>query len=205
MNSPARISLEAALRNPDFTDLTGLPNVRADLRYGSTNNLLARDVYGGFQRIILHRLAAQKFVKASTILANRYASLNFVVFDALRPQSAQIEFWNLVKSTPQQPYFADPAKGSAHSFGFAIDLGLLDRAGRELDMGTPFDDLSKLAEPQLEPEFLANGQLSKEHVENRRILRSVMEEAGFIQLPHEWWHYDALPANQVRDKFRRLE
>lgn len=205
MNSPARASLEAALRNPDFVDLTHLPNVEVDLRYGTTNNVLARDVYGGFQRVLLHQLAAKKFCVASEILARRWPRLRFVVFDALRPQSAQIEFWNLVKGTPQQPYFSDPAKGSAHSFGFSIDLSLLDPQGKELDMGTAFDDLSSLAEPKREGEYLASGELTKQQVDNRLILRTVMNEAGFAQLPHEWWHYDALPATEVREKFRRLE
>lgn len=205
MQSPARASLEAALRNPDYADLTELPNVRAELRYSSTNNLLARDVYGGFQRVLLHQLAAKKFARASQLLSKKFPSFRFVVFDALRPQSAQVEFFRLVKGTPQEPYFADPAKGSLHSYGFAIDLSLLGPDGRELDMGTPFDDLSPLAEPQREEEWLAAGKLTKLQVDNRLRLRSVMTEAGFAQLPHEWWHYDALPAQEVREKFRRLE
>jgi D-alanyl-D-alanine dipeptidase len=205
MSSLARASLESALQNPEFVDLTDLPNVRVDLRYASTNNVLARDVYGGFQRVLLHQLAAKKFVKASSLLAQRRPELQFLVFDALRPQSAQVEFWNLVKGTPQQPYFADPAKGSAHSYGFSIDLSLVDAKGSELDMGTPFDDLSELAEPRREQELLAAKRLSKTQVDHRLILRTVMCDAGFVQLPHEWWHYDAIPADQVREKFRRLE
>lgn len=205
MHSSARASLESALHNPEFADLTDLPNVRADLRYGSTNNLLARDVYEGFQRVLLHRLAAKKFQRASSLLAARHPSLKFIVFDALRPQSAQIEFWNLVKDTPQRPYFSDPAKGSLHSYGFSIDLGLIDKNSVELDMGTPFDDLSDLAEPRREQEWLAAKRLTKAQVDNRLLLRGVMVDAGFLQLPHEWWHYDALPATEVREKFRRVE
>jgi D-alanyl-D-alanine dipeptidase len=205
MQNAARASLESALGHPDFDDLTSLPNVVADLRYGSTNNVLARDVYGGFQRILLHKIAAEKFRAASAILAKRFPVLRFVVFDALRPHSAQLEFWNLVKGTPRQPYFADPEKGSAHSYGFALDLSLIDGQGTELDMGTPFDDLSALAEPQKEQEMLVAGRLQKSQVGNRLMLRQVMAEAGFHQLPHEWWHYDALPATEVRARFRRLE
>lgn len=193
-------SLERALNHPDYEDLSGLKNVVVDLRYGSTNNLLGKDVYGGFQRVLLHKIAAEKFKIASQKLPSAY---QFLVFDALRPQSAQIQFWNLVKGTPQQPYFADPDKGSVHSFGLAIDLGLL-RDGKELDMGTPFDDLSALSEPSREQEFLQNGKLSAAQLNHRKILRAVMEEAGFLQLPHEWWHYDALPPQEVRAKFQRL-
>ncbi|RYZ97756.1 MAG: peptidase M15, partial [Proteobacteria bacterium] len=81
----------------------------------------------------------------------------------------------------------------------------LDENGNELDMGTGFDDLSPLAEPRREAEFLLNAELSLAQVANRKILRAVMEEAGFLQLPHEWWHFDALPAVDVRAQYRRVE
>lgn len=199
-----RLSLENALKDPDFVDLSDLPNLRIDLRYGTKNNVLGKDVYGGFQRVLLHKIAADKFRKASALLAKHHPELRFVIFDALRPQSAQIEFWNLVKDTPQQPYFSNPEKGSIHSYGFAIDLGLVDKQNRELDMGTEFDDLSPLAEPQKEKQFLAEGKLSCLHLQHRLILRNTMEEAGFLQLPHEWWHYDAMLPAEVRARFRRL-
>jgi D-alanyl-D-alanine dipeptidase len=200
-----REALERAAAQPEFEDLTSLPQVKVDLRYGSTNNLLGRDVYGGYQRVLLHREAAAKFRQAASLLAERAPDLHFVVFDALRPQAAQRQFWEIVKNTPQQPYFADPAKGSIHSFGFAIDLGLLDAQGRELPMGTEFDDLSPLAEPRREEEFLASGELTAEHLQNRRLLRSLMEEAGFRPIPHEWWHFDALPPAEVRARYRIVE
>lgn len=205
MTQTARQALEAALRHPDYEDVGVLPNVRVDLRYGTTQNLLKRDVYGGFQRALLHREAAAKFAAASCLLALRRPDLRFLVFDALRPQTAQKEFWELVKGTPQQPFFADPARGSVHSYGFAIDLGLADEHGHELDMGTPFDDLTPLAGPENEPAMLAAGRLAAHQHENRLVLRDVMEEAGFLQLPHEWWHYDALPGAQVRAAYRRCE
>lgn len=200
-----REALERAATQTEFDDLTALPQVKVDLRYGSKNNLLGRDVYGGYQRVLLHREAAVKFRRAAALLAERAPELKFVVFDALRPQAAQIQFWEIVKGTPQQNYFADPAKGSIHSFGFAIDLGLLDAQGRELPMGTEFDDLSPLAEPRREEDFLKEGKLKPEEVKNRRLLRSVMEDAGFHSIPHEWWHFDALPPAEVRARFKIVE
>ncbi|MGZ3703697.1 MAG: M15 family metallopeptidase [Bdellovibrionota bacterium] len=53
--------------------------------------------------------------------------------------------------------------------------------------------------------MLAAGRLSRAQLDLRLTLRSAMEGAGFIQLPHEWWHYDALPAAQVRATYRRCE
>lgn len=205
MENAVRRKLEEAARHPDYDDVSELANVRVDLRYGTLNNLLGQDVYGGYARALLHREAGAMFRRAASLLAARHPELNFVIYDSLRPQAAQEAFWALVAGTPQQPYFADPKKGSIHSYGFAIDLGLLDRSGRELDMGTGFDDLSPLAEPRKEDEFLAAGTLKAEQIANRLILRAVMTEAGFLQLPHEWWHYDALPAADVRARYRRLE
>jgi zinc D-Ala-D-Ala dipeptidase len=205
MIDPVRANLEKAALDPEFDDVSDLANVRVDLRYGSTNNILGRDVYGAYGRALLHREAGAMFRRASALLAERHPGLTFIIFDSLRPQAAQEAFWALVAGTPQQPYFADPKKGSIHSYGFAIDLSLLDAGGRELDMGTGFDDLSPLAEPRKEEEFLSNGSLTASQVANRKILRSVMTEAGFLQLPHEWWHYDALPAADVRARYRRVE
>lgn len=206
MPKTPRQALEEALRHPDFEDVTALPNVRVDLRYGTKQNLLNADVYEGFQRAILHGVAAEKFRLASKLLSERFPRLQFLVFDALRPQAAQLVFWDLVKDTPQRIYFADPANGSVHSYGFALDLGLCDaQDGRELDMGTGFDDLTELAQPRLEEELLREGKLQEEQVANRKILRTVMEDAGFLQLPHEWWHYDALPGAEVRAKYQRCE
>jgi D-alanyl-D-alanine dipeptidase len=199
-----RQALEAALKNPDYQEVV-LPNVLVDLRYGTTQNILKRDVYQGFQRAILHKIAAAKLRSASRLLALRRPELKFLIFDALRPHSAQVQFWEIVKGTPQQPFFADPAKSSIHSFGLAIDISIATSAGVELDLGTPFDDLTELAGPRAEPEMLASGRLSAAQLERRLVLRSIMEEAGFLQLPHEWWHYDALPGAEVRGSFRRCE
>ena len=68
-------------------------------------------------------------------------------------------------------------------------------------MGTGFDDFSELAQPQYENQFLNEGKLSDDQIQNRLLLRNVMFEAGFIQLPIEWWHFDALPQNEVRANY----
>ena len=200
-----REALERAAKNPDFVDISQFPNVVVDLRYGSLNNILQKDVYEGYQRAILHKIAAEKFKRATELLGQQQPKWKFILYDALRPQSAQIQFWALVKGTPMQNFFADPARGSIHSFGFAIDIGLLDETGNEVDMGTPFDDLTELSAPKLEQDFLASGKLTRLQVENRKILRSVMVEAGFIQLSFEWWHFDAVVGTEVRANYGMVD
>lgn len=205
MSTLARASLERALNHPEFTDISDARNVYPDLRYGSKNNVLGQDIYGGFQRALLHKEAARMFLAAAKVLSQKHPGWGFLIFDALRPHSAQHAFWNLVKNTPQEPYFANPEKGSLHSYGFAIDLTLVNNKGIILDMGTAFDDLTDLAQPVKEDHFLRLGKLTEAQIKNRKTLRSTMEEAGFIQLPHEWWHFDAKEAEEVRKKHTRLD
>jgi D-alanyl-D-alanine dipeptidase len=94
-------------------------------------------------------------------------------------------FWARVVGTPQQPYVADPEKGSVHNFGFALDVTLRNDTGAEVDMGTGFDDFTPLAEPQREAELAKAGKLTETQLENRRLLRRVMTGAGFTQRPNE--------------------
>jgi D-alanyl-D-alanine dipeptidase len=128
-----------------------------------------------------------------------------VIYDALRPRSVQYVLWDKVKGTDRQKYVANPQHGSIHNFGFAVDVSILDENGKALDMGTPFDDFTALAQPRLEQAFLKAGKLTRQQLDNRLLLRKVMEDAGFIQLPVEWWHYDALPREKVMSEFEIVE
>lgn len=206
MSNSAWESLAWAALQPVYTDVSEWPHTIVDLRYGTKNNLLREDVYGGWQRALLHKEAASMYRIAIDWLNKNYPELDFIIFDALRPRSAQKQFWNIVKNTPQQIYFADPAKGSLHNYGFAIDLSLVDKkTGKELPMGTEFDDLTDLAQPKMEAIMLSSGKLTQQELDNRLILRQAFTQAGFEQLPHEWWHFDAKPGDIVRSKYPILE
>jgi D-alanyl-D-alanine dipeptidase len=92
----------------------------------------------------------------------------------------QQKMWALV-SDPA--YVADPAKGSLHNRGGAVDLTLVDKNGNELDFGTTFDFFGE----QASHSYL---ELDKEVIKNRTFLRKVMTENGFTIFPSEWWHYN---------------
>ncbi|MBX2988275.1 MAG: M15 family metallopeptidase [Bdellovibrionaceae bacterium] len=190
---------------PEFIDVSTLPQARIDLRYASENNFMKRNVYGSFVTAYLHRIAFEKLRHAGQALEGHRPGWKLLVFDALRPRSAQKILFAFVEGTDQEPYIAPPVPGSIHNFGMAVDLSLLDERGEEVDMGTPFDDFRELAQPRHEERFLASGHLTPQHVENRRFLRSLMLEAGFLGIPHEWWHFEALPRDQVRDHFIIVE
>ena len=165
---------------------------------------MGQNIYGDFQSAYLHKIAAHRLKSALLNLQKHYPGYGFLIFDALRPLSAQKKLWDWVKGTPQQDYIADPSKRSLHNFGMAVDLTVFNSAGVELDMGTAFDSFQELAQPQLEERFLHEGLLTKNQISNRLILRHAMQEAGFLQLPHEWWHYNALPAEEIRAKFNLI-
>jgi zinc D-Ala-D-Ala dipeptidase len=101
-------------------------------------------------------------------------------------------------------YLAEPTRGSIHSFGMALDITLLDETGRELDMGTGFDDLTERSHPALEAELLERGEITAEHIANRQLLRDAMAQAGFHGIGSEWWHFDCGDRNVVRQSFSRV-
>lgn len=185
----------------DLVEITESKYVKIDLRYCGSNNFMKRDLYQGFNQAFLHELAFVKFSRAVKILEAQFSDLNFLIYDALRPRSVQQLMYNFVYQTPMQNYVANPKLGSMHNFGMALDLTLQDKTGTVLDMGTDFDDFTELAQPKLERQLLASSKLSSKQVENRKTLRSIMEDSGFEQLPHEWWHYNALPVDKVRKEF----
>jgi len=189
----------------DYVDLSTFPNVKVSLKYATKDNFMGFDMYGKFRTAFLHKDAAGKFKEAGALLKKERPGWSFVVFDALRPRSVQWIMWDKVKDTPQRKYVANAAVGSAHNYGMALDLSLLDEKGKELDMGTPYDSFSDVSEPRLEKKFLKEGKLTKEQLANRLVLRKVMEKAGFLQLSHEWWHYNALPEPRIRKKYRIVE
>lgn len=195
-------SLDFLLKSDDYREITAEDGVVIDLRYASTNNFTGQDLYGPFNRLFLHKRAADKLKAAVALLKHEHHGYKFIIFDGLRPRSVQYRLWEKV---PDENYVADPKKGSLHNFGLAIDLSVLDEKGHELDMGTAFDSFTPLAQPQLEPEKLASGELTQAQLDNRLILRRSMEAAGFKVLPSEWWHFDALPADLVRKQFTIVE
>lgn len=191
-------------KNPDFVELLNGDRIHLDIRYATSNNFVGRPVYPS-ARTYLHREAAAKFQSAMNELERTRPGYKFVIFDGLRPRSVQWILWNAVKGTDKQKYVADPVKGSVHNYGFALDISIADSSGRELDMGTPYDDFTTLAEPQKEAANIRAGKLNQTQLNNRLLLRGLMTRAGFIQLQHEWWHYDALERSVLTKNYKIVE
>jgi zinc D-Ala-D-Ala dipeptidase len=193
------------LNSSKYVDLSIFSNTKIDLKYASTDNFMGEDLYGNFKTAFLHKDAAIKFERAIEVLQQEKPGWSFIVFDALRPRSVQWEMWAKVKNTSQEKYIANPDKGSPHNFGMALDLSVLDEHGKEVDMGAGFDDFREISEPRFEERFLAEKKLSLKQIENRLVLRRCMTGGGFLQLPHEWWHYNALPEEGIRKNYPIIE
>ena len=191
--------------HPDFRSLATIEGISVDLRYAGTNNFVGRDLYGQLDCAWLHRQAAAAVEAVVTHLQRQPDVCRLLLLDALRPHRAQETLWQCLVGTPLQQYLADPAKGSIHSFGMAVDVTLVDSAGMELDMGTGFDDMSDLSHPKYELKHLAQGLLSQSHVRNRQILREAMFSAGFVGISTEWWHFDFGDRAVVRRDYLRIE
>ncbi len=181
-----------------------IPTIQENLAYSGSNNFLKEDLYGDFDVAFLAGEVSEMLARAHQNLKKKYPNLEFIIFDGARPTRIQEIMWNYVKDTELRDFVADPIEGSVHNFGAAIDLSLIDSSGKILDMGTEFDYFGELAEPIAEEKLLEEKKLNQLQVENRIILRSVLESEGFKVRYNEWWHFDAFPLHIAKEKFQRL-
>lgn len=170
-----------SFRQPELVDLRRLDaGFRFDIRYATARNFLGVPVYRS-PGAYLQRPAAEALVTVQHQLEQQ--GLGLLIFDAYRPWYVTWIFWQATPP-PLREFVADPARGSRHNRGCAVDLTLCDlRTGAPLPMPTDYDDFSPRAHidyPGADPVARAN----------RDLLRSVMEQAGFEPYPPEWWHYD---------------
>ena len=198
------LACEAVPAQPDYRHLSTIAGIGIDLRYATPDNFTGRDLYSPLDCAWLHTQAATAIERARDWLAAHHADARLLILDALRPQRVQEALWQSLEGTGLRGYLADPVRGSIHSFGMAVDITLTDTAGREYDMGTPFDDLSERSHPAQEDALLAAGALTPVQIANRRILRNAMFHAGFQGINTEWWHFDCGDRQQVRATFARV-
>jgi D-alanyl-D-alanine dipeptidase len=199
--------VEDIARHPSlpFRRLETIRGLRIDLRYASANNFDGRVLYRDIDCAWLRSEACAGLEAAVAWLESEHPALRLVVLDALRPQRVQEAIWRDVAGTNAALYFADPARGSIHSYGMAVDVTLIDAQGRELDMGSGFDEMVLASHPALEAEQLAAGAISRAHVAAREILRGAMTAGGFQGIPTEWWHFNFGDPERIRRELPRIE
>lgn len=170
----------------DFVLLRSLSNDFVfDMKYATPDNFLKQAVYDCGE-CYLRKSTAKALVKAN----EEFKSLGYRIklFDCYRPLSVQKKMWKILPGTH---YVANPAKGSKHNRGAAVDLTLVDAQGKELDMGTPFDFFGKKAHHTCTT-------LPKKVLENRKLLKDVLNKYNFKSIFSEWWHYEYRPEMQSK-------
>lgn len=199
------IRIEDIAAHPDFRPLASLgQGIAVDLRYATADNFVGHPVYAGIDCHWLRREAADALEHAAAWLHRRRPGYRLLVLDALRPQRVQQRLWDELQGTPLTMYLAPPERGSIHSFGMAVDLTLLDPDGREVDMGSGFDEMTLASHPDHEAEHLALGALTAPHLVERGWLRAAMRAAGFHGIATEWWHFDCGDRVAVRRDLPRV-
>lgn len=155
------------------------PSLVYDLRYATKNNFVSRNMYPLRTRItFLRKQPALALKRVQEELQS--SGLGIKIWDAYRPYGVTVAFWDLIGD---ERYVANPAKGSGHNRGIAVDLTLIQtNNGIEMDMGTGFDHFSDTAHHQFR-------NLPMGVLKNRALLRSTMEKHGFKAYEEEWWHY----------------
>lgn len=198
------IRVEDIAAHPDYRHLGTLVGVAHDLRYAGANNFAGRNLYGRLDCAWLRREAAAGLEAAARWLAQARPGWRLLVLDALRPQRVQEAIWLDVAGTPAQEYFANPERGSIHSYGMAVDVTLLGPDGREADMGSGFDEMSRRSHPALHAELLAAGVLTPAQVADRDTLAAALRAGGFAGIANEWWHFDHGDRERVRRELPRI-
>ncbi|HEY6563504.1 MAG TPA: D-alanyl-D-alanine dipeptidase [Pirellulaceae bacterium] len=176
---PARQATRLSEADVELVDLSQFdPTLVIDARYATDQNVTGKPLYPR-NALFLERSAAERLRRVQSSL--RRQGLGLKVLDAYRPLSVQKKLW-AVKPDPR--YVADPAQGSRHNRGAAVDVTLVDAKGRELPMPTQFDDFSDKAHRDYQ-------DLPPEVIHHRELLEQAMRAEQFEPLPTEWWHFDA--------------
>lgn len=170
-----------ATRAADLVELVRLdPTIKLDIRYAGSNNFVGRAVYPE-ARAFLQRPAAEALIAVHRELARHGYGL--LIHDGYRPWAITKMFWEVTPPALRE-FVADPATGSKHNRGAAVDLSLYDLAtGAAVEMPSAYDEFSARAYP----DYRGGSPIARAL---RDLLRKSMEAHGFTVEPNEWWHFN---------------
>jgi len=170
-------------READLVELIKLDKtIKLDIKYATADNFVGKAVYPE-ARAFLQRPAAEGVARVHKWLNKQ--GLGVVIYDGYRPWSITKLFWEAVRED-QKMFVADPAKGSKHNRGCAVDLGIFDlKTGKAIPMPSAYDEFTGRASPDYP------GGTDEERG-NRDKLRQLMEANGFTINRNEWWHFDLI-------------
>ena len=174
----AEVPVHTPGRVADIVDMKEVnPRLIIAMKYATEDNFAKKRLYDS-NTCFLRKSTAAKLDAVQKELEGM--NLGLKALDCYRPLAVQRILWTIL---PDERYVADPKKGSRHNRASSVDVTLVDSKAKELQMPTAFDDFSPRAHHHYQ-------DLPDEAIRNRELLKSLMEKAGFIPLPEEWWHYD---------------
>src|SRR4029079_19084019 len=118
--------------------------IHLDIRCATARNFLGQPLYTQ-ARAFLQRPAAEALVRVQRSLRDQGYGL--LIHDGYRPWYVTRMFWD---ATPpaQHEFVANPATGSRHNRGCAVDLSLYDfRTGKPVEMPGTYDEFSHRSYP----------------------------------------------------------
>jgi len=155
-----------------------IPSVVLDIRYATKNNFMKEVMYNQ-PKAFARKPVVEQLKKIQAILSKKGYGLK--IFDAYRPYAITLAFW---EKASDKNFVANPAKGSKHNRGCAVDLTIIDlKTGKDVQMPTPYDSFEEAAAPHY-------NKLPEQVIKNRDFLINTMQANGFKVIYNEWWHFD---------------
>lgn len=155
-----------------------IPSIVLDIRYATTNNFMQQVMYKQARAFARKPVVEHLKIIQSTLNKKGYG---LKIFDAYRPYAVTLAFW---EKASDKNFVANPAKGSKHNRGCAVDLTIVDlKTGKDVPMPTPYDSFAAEASPHFE-------KLPAGVIKNRNFLIDTMQANGFKVIYNEWWHFD---------------
>ena len=205
---PVEYDWDAKMKNMGLIDVCFWePSIQLYLVYTTKDNFTGKPLYNSkLTKAWLHPRAAKMLIHAQELLRREHPNLSFLIYDAARPMEVQRKMAEWAKKTNSEYYVADPAKGGGlHNYGMAVDVTLVNEDGSWLPMGTPFDFFGPEANTDKEDELLKKRRITPSEYKNRKLLRRIMEEAGFKTVASEWWHFNACTREEAREKYLLID
>lgn len=205
----AEYDWDAKMKELGLTDVCFWePSIQYHLVYATADNFLKKPLYNSkLTKAWLHPHAAIKLIHAQELLQKERPDLALLIYDAARPVEVQRVMADWAKRTNNLYFVADPSKGGGgqHNFGMAVDVTLVSDNGEWLPMGTPFDFIGLDAHTDKEDDLVKRRRITPSEYNNRRLLRQVMEAAGFTSITTEWWHFNACSREEANKKYKLID
>ena len=200
-------SIEKKFIDAGLVDVHSIDNtIQVDLvNSDPKKNYFREDYYNGLSKAYLRKEVAKKLSRAQKILKSKHPEYSLLILDAARPRSVSRLMYKKMKGTKFEKFVANPEKGSMHNYGIAVDITIVNEAGKELDMGfSPFRK-STLVIYWLYAKKKLGFNLTIAQRKNRKLLKDSMVGAGFIPLSFEWWHFNGMTKSEARKRFKIIE